>query len=824
MITAIESPSNENNKTELPQASDYLKKVSSTNDIANVVAKENEKPSLLASENTSVVSMDDNRQERTLAILTDTPNLEDIIEYIKSNGFKIIAAKHFEFTSEKAEKFYEDHAKQNYYEKGIRWLSSSRLYALVLEKENAIKDWRQLMGPTTYKKARKTSPNSIRALFGKDTPQNATHGSDSNESASKEIAYLFGDITIAASSTATATDIPIDAATDAADITHLDEKALENKEVPQQQHKADDAEDGLVCNSNSVSETAPAANDHETIIEPTENAISTKSVEASATDAQEKLETSELEDRQELDEANTQAKQSNAIIADANNVDPEATSSEIKSVSTNESSIKNEEHQEAVESDVGNQVNVAEETQANEEQQDTFASAATTVTNAAASVATTVVLGVAEVAAAAATAVSAAITTSGDDKESESDSMDSNEAEHKQVTIEETPVVHDIVIPETASEELPITAHIDVLDSNNAEAADVVPEITTAANQEKSKSEMEHTEISSTISSDKSSSADIRTADTHTDQRADSSKASILNDRNSADAEKKGASKIADQSTIKKSAKKSAANTRIRPPSINKGRTSTTKTESPGVIKTSSEESDQKSRLQSRTTKTDPSGTVKKPVEGSEQKPRLQSRTATAASNGNDGSANGASATRIARPSAPVKKDAEQLQQSVKKPVTKVSKHLPRVATLAKPPASATKTEQDIKDAPSTGEKTKKRLSSTKNFISRLTAPTVASANKKAAASAATDIETPPPTRRTSTLKKRQSLGAKPAKGNITDTQVYNKGSSQHQQPSNEMTSVSTNDSFSRPTTPSKNDHSDDKKQAFIDNIVENTI
>ncbi|KAI8637588.1 nucleoside diphosphate kinase, partial [Parasitella parasitica] len=135
-------------------------------------------------------------QERTLAILTDAPNLNEIIECIKGNGFQVIASKHFELTLAEAEKFYQDHVKQNYYEKGIRWLSSSNLCALVLEKENAIKDWRHLMGPTTYKKARKTSPNSIRALFGKDAPQNATHGSDSDESASKEIAYMFGDMTI----------------------------------------------------------------------------------------------------------------------------------------------------------------------------------------------------------------------------------------------------------------------------------------------------------------------------------------------------------------------------------------------------------------------------------------------------------------------------------------------------------------------------------------------------------------------------------------------------------------------------------------------------
>ncbi|KAG2200392.1 hypothetical protein INT46_009572, partial [Mucor plumbeus] len=142
-----------------------------------------------------------NHQERTLAILSDSTNLDEIIQHIKSNGFEIIAIKKFEFTIEEAEKFYEDHAKQNYYEKCVRWLSSSKLCALILEKKDAIKDWKQLMGPTTYKKARKTSPNSVRALFGKDASQNATHGSDSDLSASKEIKFLFDDMAIAASNT-----------------------------------------------------------------------------------------------------------------------------------------------------------------------------------------------------------------------------------------------------------------------------------------------------------------------------------------------------------------------------------------------------------------------------------------------------------------------------------------------------------------------------------------------------------------------------------------------------------------------------------------------
>lgn len=85
-----------------------------------------EPPAAAASENIGVTSDDDDSnsdQERTLAILTDASNMDEIIQYIESNGFKVVATKRFELSTREAEDFYEDHAKQNYYEKCVRWLS-----------------------------------------------------------------------------------------------------------------------------------------------------------------------------------------------------------------------------------------------------------------------------------------------------------------------------------------------------------------------------------------------------------------------------------------------------------------------------------------------------------------------------------------------------------------------------------------------------------------------------------------------------------------------------------------------------------------------------
>jgi len=63
--------------------------------------------------------------------------------------------------------------------------------ALALAKTNAIQEWRDLMGPTNSEKARNEAPNTIRALFGTDTTMNATHGSDSPQSAARELKFFF---------------------------------------------------------------------------------------------------------------------------------------------------------------------------------------------------------------------------------------------------------------------------------------------------------------------------------------------------------------------------------------------------------------------------------------------------------------------------------------------------------------------------------------------------------------------------------------------------------------------------------------------------------
>ncbi|GKE66402.1 probable nucleoside diphosphate kinase 5 isoform X1, partial [Tanacetum coccineum] len=64
---------------------------------------------------------------------------------------------------------------------------------MVLEKTNAIADWRALIGPTDARKAKVTHPDSIRAMCGQDLERNCVHGSDSHDSAAREISFFFTD-------------------------------------------------------------------------------------------------------------------------------------------------------------------------------------------------------------------------------------------------------------------------------------------------------------------------------------------------------------------------------------------------------------------------------------------------------------------------------------------------------------------------------------------------------------------------------------------------------------------------------------------------------
>ena len=115
---------------------------------------------------------------------------DDIRNEIKKNGFVIVEEKTLHMTNTHAEGFYAIHKDKPFFGELIEFMTSYESHIMKLEKENAVVEWRNLMGATDSKKA---EPGTIRATYGTDISMNATHGSDSDENAQIEIKYFFHD-------------------------------------------------------------------------------------------------------------------------------------------------------------------------------------------------------------------------------------------------------------------------------------------------------------------------------------------------------------------------------------------------------------------------------------------------------------------------------------------------------------------------------------------------------------------------------------------------------------------------------------------------------
>lgn len=113
----------------------------------------------------------------------------DIIRLIEQNGFKIIRLEKRTLTKKQAETFYAEHKGRPFYHDLVAYITSGPVIALMLEKENAIADWRALLGATDPAQA---NMGTIRKMFAKNKSENAAHGSDSPESAKRELQFIFG--------------------------------------------------------------------------------------------------------------------------------------------------------------------------------------------------------------------------------------------------------------------------------------------------------------------------------------------------------------------------------------------------------------------------------------------------------------------------------------------------------------------------------------------------------------------------------------------------------------------------------------------------------
>ncbi len=132
--------------------------------------------------------------KNTLAIIKPDAmkkgHLEDIRKDILDAGFDIVEEKTLNLSNEQACGFYDIHKDKPFFGELVEFMTSHECHIMKLEKENAVLEWRNLMGATDSLKA---EPGTIRNKYGTDISMNATHGSDSNENANKEIEFFFND-------------------------------------------------------------------------------------------------------------------------------------------------------------------------------------------------------------------------------------------------------------------------------------------------------------------------------------------------------------------------------------------------------------------------------------------------------------------------------------------------------------------------------------------------------------------------------------------------------------------------------------------------------
>ena len=129
---------------------------------------------------------------KTLAIIKpDAVNdnyIGEIISLISKAGFKVKALKMVKLSQDAARAFYEIHKEKPFYSELVEYMTSGPCVPIALEKENAVEDYRKLIGATDPTQA---AEGTIRKLYARSKQFNAVHGSDSDENAEKEIAFFF---------------------------------------------------------------------------------------------------------------------------------------------------------------------------------------------------------------------------------------------------------------------------------------------------------------------------------------------------------------------------------------------------------------------------------------------------------------------------------------------------------------------------------------------------------------------------------------------------------------------------------------------------------
>lgn len=130
--------------------------------------------------------------ERTLCIIKPdgvrNKNIGNIIAMIQKAGFTVLGLKQITISKEQAGEFYAVHRDRPFYSELVNFMSSGPIVPIALEKENAIADWRTLIGATDPAEA---ADGTIRKLYATSKGENAVHGSDSVENGRNEVAFFF---------------------------------------------------------------------------------------------------------------------------------------------------------------------------------------------------------------------------------------------------------------------------------------------------------------------------------------------------------------------------------------------------------------------------------------------------------------------------------------------------------------------------------------------------------------------------------------------------------------------------------------------------------
>jgi nucleoside-diphosphate kinase len=130
--------------------------------------------------------------ERTLSIIkpnaVENGNIGAIVQRFEEEGFRIAGLRMVQLTAAQAEGFYAVHRGRPFFDNLVRFMTRSKVVLLVLERDNAIAHYREVIGATDPAKAKE---GTIRKLFGRSVEENAVHGSDAPETARFEIGWFF---------------------------------------------------------------------------------------------------------------------------------------------------------------------------------------------------------------------------------------------------------------------------------------------------------------------------------------------------------------------------------------------------------------------------------------------------------------------------------------------------------------------------------------------------------------------------------------------------------------------------------------------------------